>query len=155
MIMNDEIGEINSADSWDEEPSSSSCNDEPSSQSDVDSSSSTDSEFHGRRVLIEKCSVRNRSSKRDKTRGEISNHGRTIRTRGGISNHSKTLRTRGGILNRGKKTVRTRVEVQNCRTRETAHTSHFQLTETMDNNAGTNEQHNDIIDESTNRSEQQ
>ena len=49
----------------------------------------------------------------------------------------------------------TRGGVQNCRTRDAAHTSHSQLNETMDNNAGTNEQHNDIIDESTNSSEQQ
>ena len=84
MIMNDGIGEMNFADSLDEESSSSSSNDEPSSQSEVDSSSNTDSEFHGRRALIEKCSVRNRPSKRAKTRGGISNHGRTIRTRGGF-----------------------------------------------------------------------
>ena len=41
-------------------------------------------EFHGRQVLIEKRSVRNRPSKHVKTRGGISNQGRTIRTRGGI-----------------------------------------------------------------------
>ena len=51
--------------------------------------------------------------------------------------------------------MRTRGGVQNCKTRDAAHTSHSQLNETMDNNAGTNEQHNDIIDESTNSSEQQ
>ena len=71
MIMNDDIGEMDSADSLDEESSSS------------------------RQVLIEKCSVRNRPSKRAKTRGEISNHRRTIRTRGGISNREeRTVRTR-------------------------------------------------------------
>ena len=91
MIMNDDTGEMDSADSLDEESSSSSSNDEPSSQSEVDSSSNTDSEFHGRQVLIDKCSVRNRPSKR------ASNHGRTIRTRGSISSHSRTIRTRGGI----------------------------------------------------------
>ena len=46
--------------------------------------------------------------------------------------------------------MKTRGGVQNCRTRDAADTSHSQLTETMDNNAGTNEQHNDIIDKSTN-----
>ena len=100
MIMNDDIGEMDSADSLDEESSSSSSNNEPSSQPEVDSSSNTDSEFHGRRVLIEKRSVRNRPLKPAKTRGGISNHGRTIRTRGGISNHGKTIRTRGGISQR-------------------------------------------------------
>ena len=118
MIMNDDIGEMDSADSLDEESSSSSSNDEPSSQSEVDSSSNTDSEFHGRRVLIEKRSVRNRPLKRAKIRGGISNHGRTIRTRGGISNHSRTIRTRGGISNHGKKTVRTRGGIQNCKTKD-------------------------------------
>ena len=49
----------------------------------------------------------------------------------------------------------TRGRVQNCRARDAARTSHSQLNETMDNNAGPNEQHNDIIDESTNSSEQQ
>ena len=101
MILNDDIGEMDSADSLDEESSSSGSNDEPSFQSEVDSSSNTDSEFHGRRVLIEKRSVRNRPLKRAKTRGGISNHGRTIRIRGGISN-------------RGKRTVRTEGRVQNC-----------------------------------------
>ena len=84
VIMNDDIGEMDSVDSLDEESSSSSSNDEPSSQSEVDSNSNTDSEFHGRRVLIKKRSVRNRPSKGAKTRGGISNQGRTIRTRGGI-----------------------------------------------------------------------
>ena len=51
--------------------------------------------------------------------------------------------------------MRTRGGVQNCKTRDTAHTFHSQLYKTMDSNAGTNEQHNDIIDESTNSSEQQ
>ena len=98
MIMNDDIGEMDSADSLDEESSSSSSNNEPSSQPEVDSSSKTDSEFHGRRVLIEKSSVRNRPLKRAKTRGGISNHGRTIRIRGGISNRGKrTVRTEGGV----------------------------------------------------------
>ena len=114
MIMNDDIGEMDSADSLDEETSSSSSNNEPSSQPEVDSSSNTDSEFHGRRVLIEKRSVRNRPLKPAKTRGGISNHGRTIRTRGGISNHSRTVRIRAGISNRGKRTVRTKGGVQNC-----------------------------------------
>ena len=114
MIMNDDIGEMDSADSLDEESSSSSSNNEPSSQPEVDSSSNTDSEFHGRRVLIEKRSVRNRPLKPAKTRAGISNHGRTIRTRGGISNHSRTVRIRGGISNRGKRTVRTKGGVQNC-----------------------------------------
>ena len=100
MIMNDDIEKMDSADSLDEESSSSSSNDEPSSQSKVDSSSNTDSEFHGRQILIEKHSVRNCPSKHTKTRGGISNHGRTIRTRGGISNHGKTIRTRGGISQR-------------------------------------------------------
>ena len=36
--------------------SSSSSNDEPSSQSEVDSSSNSDSEFHGRQILIKKPS---------------------------------------------------------------------------------------------------
>ena len=114
MIMNDDIEKMDSADSLDEESSSSSSNDEPSSQSKVDSSSNTDSEFHGRQILIEKHSVRNCPSKHTKTRGGISNHGRTIRTRGGISNHSRTARIRGGISNRGKRTVRTKGGVQNC-----------------------------------------
>ena len=83
VIMNDDTGEMDSVDSLDESSSSSS-NDEPSSQSEVDSNSNTDFEFHGRQVLIEKRSVRNRPSKRAKTRGGISNQGRTIRTRGGI-----------------------------------------------------------------------
>ena len=48
IIMNDDIGEMESADSLDKESSSSNSNDEPSSQSEVDSSSNTDSEFHGR-----------------------------------------------------------------------------------------------------------
>ena len=142
MIMDDDIGEMESADSLDEESNSSSFNNEPSSQSEVDSSSNTDSEFHGRRILIEKCSVRNCSSKHAKTTGAISNHGRSMRTRGGISNH-------------GRRTVRARGGIQNCRTRDAAHISHLQLNKTMDNNAGSNEQHNDIIDESTNSSEQQ
>ena len=60
MIMNDDSGEIESADSLDEKSSSSSsddapfplseassCNDEPYSQSEVDSSSNFDPEFHG------------------------------------------------------------------------------------------------------------
>ena len=51
--------------------------------------------------------------------------------------------------------MRTRRGVQNCRTRDAAHTSHLQLKETMNNTAGSNEQHNDITDESTNSSEQQ
>ena len=126
MIMKDDIGEMDSADSLDEESDSSISDDEPSSQSEVDSSSNTDSEFHGRQVLIEKCSVRNRPS----------SHSRTIRTRGGISNHSRTIRTRGGISNHGKRTVMTRGGVQNCRTRDAAHTSHSQLNKTMGNNAG-------------------
>ena len=137
MIMNDDIGEMDSADSLDEESSSFGSNDEPSFQSEVDSSSNTDSEFHGRRVLIEKRSVRNRPLKRAKTRGGISNHVRTIRARGGISNHSRTIRTRGGISNRRKKTLRTRGGIQNCRTRDSAHTSHSQMNETMDSNADT------------------
>ena len=83
VIMNDDTGEMDSVDSLDESSSSSS-NDEPSPQSEVDSNSNTDSEFHGRQVLIEKRSVRNRPSKHAKTRGGISNQGRTIRTRGGI-----------------------------------------------------------------------
>ena len=87
--MNDDIGEMEPADSLDEESSSCSSNDGPSSQYEVDSSSNTDSEFHGRRILIEKASVRNRPSKPAKTRGGILNHGRTIRTRGGISNHGE------------------------------------------------------------------
>ena len=48
IIMNDDIGEMESADSLDKESSSFNSNDEPSSQSEVDSSSNTDSEFHGR-----------------------------------------------------------------------------------------------------------
>ena len=67
MIMNDDIGEIDSADSLNGESSSSSSNDELSSQSKVDSSSNTDSEFHGRQVLIEKHSVRNHPLKRAKS----------------------------------------------------------------------------------------
>ena len=59
MIMNDDIDEMKSADSLDEEPSSSSSNDEPSSLSEVDSSSNTNSEFYGRRILIKKHYVRN------------------------------------------------------------------------------------------------
>ena len=51
--------------------------------------------------------------------------------------------------------MRIRGGAQNCRTRDAAHTPHLQLNETMDNNAVSNEQHNDIIDESTNSSEQQ
>ena len=155
MIMNDDIGEMEPADSLDEESSSCSSNDGPSSQYEVDSISNTDSEFHGRRILIEKGSVRNRPSKPAKTRGGISNHGRTIRTRGGISNNGRTTRTRGGISNHGRRTARIRGGIQNCRTRDAAHTSHLQLNETMDNNAVSNEQHNDIIDESTNSSKQQ
>ena len=89
MIMNDDIGEMDSADSLDEESSSSSSNDELSSQSEVDSSSIILTEFHGRRVLIKKPSVRNLPSKCAKTREGISNHGRTIRTRGGISKQSR------------------------------------------------------------------
>ena len=46
--MNDEFGEINCADSLDEESSSSSSNDESSSQFKVYSTSNTDSKFHGR-----------------------------------------------------------------------------------------------------------
>ena len=138
MIMNDGIREMESADSLDEESSSSSSNDEPSSQSEVDSSSNTDSEFHGRRILIEKRSVRKHLSKHAKTKGGISDHCRTIRTRGGISNHGRAIRTRGGISSHGRRTVRTRGGVQNCRTRDAAHTSHLQLNETMDNNAGSN-----------------
>ena len=45
MIMNDGIGEMDSAASLDEESSS---NDEPFSQSEFNSSSNTDPEFHGR-----------------------------------------------------------------------------------------------------------
>ena len=67
MIMNDDIGEIDSADSLNGESSSSSSNDELSSQSKVDSSSNTDSEFHSRQVLIEKHSVRNHLLKRAKS----------------------------------------------------------------------------------------
>ena len=48
MIMNDGIGEMDSAALLDEESSSSSSNDEPSSQSEFNSSSNTDPEFHGR-----------------------------------------------------------------------------------------------------------
>ena len=51
--------------------------------------------------------------------------------------------------------MRTRGGVQYCRTRDAAHISHLQLNKMMDNNAGSNEQHNDIIDESANSSEQQ
>ena len=69
MTMNDEIGGMESGDSLDEESSSSSSNDEPSSQSEVESSSNTDSEFHGRQILIERRSVRNRPLKRAKTKG--------------------------------------------------------------------------------------
>ena len=69
MTMNDDIGKMESADSLDDESSSSSSNNEPSSQSEVGSSSNTDSEFHGRQILIEKCSVRNHPSKHAKTRG--------------------------------------------------------------------------------------
>ena len=142
MIMNNDIGEMGSVDLLDEESSSSSSNNKPSFQVEVDSSSNDDSKFHGRRILIKKRSVRNRFSKCSKTRGALSNHGRTIRTRGGISKHAR-------------KTVRTRGEVQNCRTRDAAHTCHSQLNETMGNNAGSNKQHNDIIDDSTNRNKQQ
>ena len=126
MIIKDDIGEMDSADSLDEESGSSSSNDEPSSQSEVDSSSNTDSEFHGRQVLIEKRSVRNHPS----------SYPTTIRTRGGISNHGRTIRTRRDISNHGKRTVMTRGRVQNCRTRDAAHTSHSQLNKTMGNNAG-------------------
>ena len=42
MIMDDDIGEMESADSLDQESNSSSSNNEPSSQSEVDSSSNTD-----------------------------------------------------------------------------------------------------------------
>ena len=45
MIMNDGIGEMDSAASLDEESSS---NDEPFSQSEFNSSGNTDPEFHGR-----------------------------------------------------------------------------------------------------------
>ena len=47
IIMNDDMGEMESADSLDEDSSSSSSNDDPSSQSEVDSSSNSDFEFHG------------------------------------------------------------------------------------------------------------
>ena len=75
-----------------------------------------------------KIFCRIRSLKRAKMRGGISNHGRPNRTRGGISNH-------------GRRAVRTRGGVQNCRTRDAAHTSHSQLNKTMDDNAGSNEKH--------------
>ena len=94
MIMNDDIGEMESADSLDEESSSSSSSDEPSSLSEVDSSSNTNSEFYGRRTLIKKH-VRNRPSKRAKTRGGISNHCRTIRTKRGISREEEEFRIVG------------------------------------------------------------
>ena len=82
MIMNDDIGEMDSADSLDEESSSSSSNNEPSSQPEVDSSSNTD---HGRTI---------------RTRGGISNRSRTVRIRGGISNRGKrTVRTEGRVQN--------------------------------------------------------
>ena len=77
VIMNDDIGEMDSTDSLDEESTSSTSTDEPSSQSEVDSSSNADSEFHGRQVLIEKRAVGNRPLKHAKARGGISNHGRT------------------------------------------------------------------------------
>ena len=165
------IGEVESADSLDEKSSScssdddpssqsqaSSSNDKPSSQSEVDSSNNSDSEFHGRWILIWKCSVRNCPLKCAKTKREISNHGRTIRTRWGISNYMKTIRTREGISNHGKnrrRTVKTRGGVQNYRRRDTAHTSHSKLNETMDNNGGSNEQQNDIMDEFADSNEQQ
>ena len=131
IIMNDDMGEMESADSLDEDSSSSSSddelqsetcssNDDPSSQSEVDSSSNSDSEFHGRRILLEQRSMRNRPSKRAKTRGGNSNCGRTIRTRGGISKHWRgTVRTRGGV--------------QSCRTKKAAYNSRLQLNETKGN----------------------
>ena len=67
IFVLENIGEIDSADSLNGESSSSSSNDELSSQSKVDSSSNTDSEFHGRQVLIEKHSVRNHLLKRAKS----------------------------------------------------------------------------------------
>ena len=109
IIMNDDMGEMESADSLDEDSSSSSSddelqsktcssNDDPSSQSEVDSSSNSDSEFHGRQILLEQSSMRNRPSKHVKMRGGNPNCGRTIRTRGGISKHWRgTVRTRGGV----------------------------------------------------------
>ena len=150
IIMNDDMGEMESPDSLDEDSSSSSCddelqsetcssNDDPSSQSEVDSSSNSDSEFHGRRILLEQRSMRNRPPKRAKTRGGNSNCGRTFRTRGGISKHWRgTVRTRGGV--------------QSCRTKKAAYNSRLQLKETKDNSA---EQQNSIMDESAEISVQQ
>ena len=51
--------------------------------------------------------------------------------------------------------MRTRGGVQNCRTRDAAHTSHSQLKETMDNNAGSNEKQKDIIEKSAADSSEQ
>ena len=147
IIMNDDMGEMESADSLDEDSSSSSSddelqsetcssNDDPSSQSQVDSSSNSDSEFHGRRILLEQRSMRNRPFRRA---GGNSNCGRTIRTTGGISKHWRgTVRTRGGI--------------QSCRTKKAAYNSHLQLNKTKDNSV---KQQNSIMDESAEISEQQ
>ena len=113
-------------------------NDDPSSQSEVDSSTNSDSEFHGRQILLEQRSMRNRPSKRAKTRGGNSNCGRTIRTRG-ISKHWRgTVRRRGGV--------------QSCRTKKAAYNSRLQLNETKDNSV---KQQNSIMDESAELSEQQ
>ena len=51
--------------------------------------------------------------------------------------------------------MRTRGGVQNCRTRDAAHTSHSQLKETMDNNAGSNEKQKDIMEKSAADSSEQ
>ena len=81
--------------------------------------------------------MRNRPSKCLEMRERISNHVRTIRTRrdisyhdtsiktrGGNLNHGRTIRTIGGISNHGRRTMKTRGGVQNCWTRDAAHTSH-------------------------------
>ena len=141
IIMNDDMGEMESAESLDEDSSSSSSddelqsetcssNDDPSSQSEVDSSSNSDSEFHGRRILLEQRSMRNRPSKRAKTSGGNSNCSRTIRTRGGISKHWRgTVRTRGGV--------------QSCTTKKAAYNSRLQLNKAKDNGV---KQQNSIMD---------
>ena len=51
--------------------------------------------------------------------------------------------------------METRRGVQNCRARDTVHTSESQPNETMDDNAGSNEQQNDIMNESADSSEPQ
>ena len=145
MIMNDDIGEMESVGSLGEESSSSSSNDEPSSQSEVDSSNNTDSEFHGRQILIEKRSVRNRPKACVKA----------CQNERWIPNYGRTIKTRADISNQGRRTVRTRGGVQNCWTGDAAHTFHLQLNKTMGVNVGSKEQHNNIIDESTNSSDQQ